>query len=84
VKFARWLRTISEQQLMVAAERKMAAKYGLPEPPRPRGVNIFWQRVYAPAFYLIPYPLRSRIAGALPGSHRRTWTPQTPPRGPAV
>ena len=42
MSFARWLRATSEHYLMVAAQQKMAAKYGVTPPPRPRGAEVFW------------------------------------------
>jgi hypothetical protein len=82
--FARWLRETSEQQLMIAAQRKMARRYGAPPPSPPHGIDLFWQRVYAPAFYVLPYPVRAKIASRMPGSHRRTWHQPAQGRGPAV
>ncbi len=82
--FTRWLRARSEEQLLVAAQRRVALAHGLQAPPPPRGIDVFWQRVYAPLFYRLPYPVRALVANRLPGSHRKTW--HTPPQasGPAV
>ena len=81
--FTRWLRSTSEHHLLVVAQAKVARANGL-VPPRPRGGDIFWQKVYAPVFYLLPFSLRTKVADALPGSHRQTW--HTPPqvKGPAI
>lgn len=78
------MRARSEEQLLIAAQRRMAQAHGLPTPPPPRGLDVFWQRVYAPLFYRLPYAVRARVANAMPGSHRKTW--HTPPQagGPAV
>lgn len=84
MSFARWLRATSEHYLMVAAQEEMAAKYGVPQPPRARGADVFWLRVYVPAYQALPWPLRSAVMRRLPGSHRRTWTKPQRPRGPAV
>lgn len=81
--FARWLRSTSEHHLLVVAQAKVARKNGL-VPPKPHGVDIFWQRVYAPVFYALPYALRARVANAMPGSHRQTWHPPQQHQGPAV
>lgn len=81
--FSRWLRSTSEHHLMVAAQAQVARRNGL-VPPRPRGVEVFWQRVYAPVFHALPYALRAKVAGAMPGSHRRTWHPPPRAQGPAV
>lgn len=84
MSFARWLRARSEQQLMAAAERQVAVRHGLPAPPPPRGVDVFWQRVYVPAYNRLPWRLRAVVMKALPGSHRRTWHRPEEAQGPAV
>ncbi len=83
-RFPRWLRAVSEQQLLLAAQRTVAVRYGRTPPPAPRGRNVFWQRVYAPLFYRLPYPVRAKVANRLPGSHRRTWHQPQRAQGPAV
>lgn len=80
----RWVRARSEEQLLVAAQRRVARAHGLPPPPPPRGADVFWQRVYAPLFYRLPYPVRAFVANRLPGSHRRTWHAPAQASGPAV
>jgi hypothetical protein len=80
--FSRWLRATSEHYLMIAAQRQLAAKYGLPPPPRPRGADIFWLQCYVPAYRAVPWRLRSAIMRRLPGSHRMTWTTGIRPHGP--
>lgn len=82
--FSRWLRATSEHHLMVAAQEKIAARYGVPPPRRPRGAEIFWRRVYVPAYRAIPWNVRVVIIRRMPGSHRRKWTKQHRPYGPAV
>ncbi len=72
--FARWLRATSEHYLMVAAQQKMAVKYQVTPPHRPKGLEWFWLRVYVPAYQAVPWPVRSAIMRRMPGSHRRTWT----------
>ena len=84
MSFARWLRARSEEQLMAAAERQVAVRHGLPAPPPPRGVDVFWQRVYVPAYNRLPWRLRAVVMKALPGSHRRTWHRPEEAQGPAV
>ena len=81
--FPRWVRSTSEHHLLVVAQAKVARRYGL-SAPRPTGVDVLWQRVYAPVFYLLPFALRTKVADAMPGSHKQTW--HTPPqaKGPAV
>ena len=63
--FARWLRASSEHYLMVAAQQKMAAKYqvyGITPPPRPRGAEWFWLRVYVPAYQAVPWPAQATVS----------------------
>jgi len=50
----------------------------------PRGVDVFWQRVYVPAYNRLPWRLRAVVMKALPGSHRRTWHRPEEAQGPAV
>jgi hypothetical protein len=78
--FSRWLRATSEHYLMIAAQQKIGAKYGVALPPRPRGREIFWLRVYVPAYRAVPWPVRSAIVRRLPGSHRMIWTRTQHPR----
>ena len=82
--FSRWLRATSERYLMIAAQRDIAAKYGVPPPRRPRGAEIFWLRVYVPAYRAVPWRLRSAIMRRMPGSHRMTWTASQRHRGHAT
>ena len=84
MSFARWLRAESEHQLMAAAERRIAERHGLAAPPPPRGLDVFWQRVYVPAYNLLPWRLRTVVMKAMPGSHRRTWHRPEEAQGPAV
>ena len=81
--FPQWLRSTSEHHLLVVAQAKIARLNGLTA-PTPQGADIFWQKVYAPVFYLLPYPLRAKVADALPGSHKQTWHPSEQAKGPAV
>jgi hypothetical protein len=80
MSFSRWLRATSERYLMIAAQRDIAAKYGTPPPRPPRGVEIFWLRVYVPAYRAVPWRVRSAIMRRMPGSHRMTWTAGNPRR----
>ena len=83
MSFARWLRATSEHYLMIAAQEKVAARYGVTPPPKPRGREIFWLRVYVPLYRAVPWPVRSAIMRRMPGSHRMAWAKAQPPRGPA-
>ena len=82
--FARRLREVSERQLMVAAQRDVAGRYGTNPPLPPRGVDRFWQQVYCPTYHRLPWKLRSTVMRAMPGSHRRTWHQSEQGSGPAV
>jgi hypothetical protein len=82
--FSRWLRATSERYLMIAAQQDIAAKYGVPPPRRARGAEIFWLRVYVPAYRAVPWRLRSAIMRRMPGSHRMTWTASQRQRGHAT
>lgn len=81
--FSRWLRSTSEHHLLIAAQAQVARRNGL-VPPKPHGAAVFWQKVYAPVFHALPYALRAKVAGTLPGSHRRTWHAPPKAQGPAV
>ena len=82
--FARKLREVSERQLMTAAQREIARRYGTTPPLRPRGAGRFWQQVYVPAYHRLPWKLRSTVMRAMPGSHQRTWHAPEQGSGPAV
>ncbi len=73
--FTHWLRQSSEHYLMVDAQRQMAARYGLPAPPPPKGWrDQFWLGVFTPVYRRLPWRLRRMTIQLIPGSHRRTWT----------
>ena len=84
MSFSRWLRATSEHYLMADAQAKVAAKYHVTPPRRPRGMDVFWLRVYVPVYRALPWPVRSAVMQRLPGSHRMTWTKEERPRGPAI
>ena len=74
---------------MVAAQEKIAAKYGVAPPPPPRGTEVFWRRVYVPVYRAVPWPVRSFLIRRMPGSHRMAWAKpsfreEPRPRGPAI
>ena len=82
---SRWLRTNSEQYLLLDAQARVAAAQGRPGPPRPRGAKeVFWLRVFAPTYRRLPWKVRSAVIQAMPGSHRQTWTTPTQRRNPAI
>ncbi|WP_110207108.1 hypothetical protein [Nocardioides daejeonensis] len=82
--FTRWVRSTSEHYLMIDAQDKVARRLGTTRPAPPRGVEIFWRRIYVPLFYLLPAGLRNAIIAKMPGSHQKRWVKQAPLRGPAV
>ena len=86
MSFARWLRSNSEHYLAIDAQRRIGARYGARTPRGARGLRErFWMHVFTPAYRLLPWGLRRRVIGALPGSHRRDWPVRSGrPRGPAV
>lgn len=80
---ARWVRSVSERQLLAHAQAVVGRRYGVATPP-PTGLDALWQKVYAPIYHRLPWPLRARVMRLMPGSHRRRWTPRPPSGGPAV
>jgi hypothetical protein len=83
--FSGWLRANAEHYLLVDAHRRLAARDGSGAPRPPKGVKeLFWLKIFAPLYTLLPWPLRHRIMRAMPGSHRKTWAPPPAPGGPAV
>ena len=86
LRASRWLRHNSEHYLLLDAQTRMAAVYGRPGPPPPRGATeIFWRKVFAPAYRHLPWKVRSTMIQRMPGSHRRDWSSSvTSTRGPAV
>ena len=82
---ARWLRENAEHYLLVDAQQRVGRRLGYP-PPRPQGSlkDLFWLRVFAPVYRLLPWSVRRPIMQAMPGSHRKRWTYPRPPAGPAV
>jgi hypothetical protein len=83
--FSRWLRTHSEHYLLIGAQERVGRRYGARVPRRPRGPEeLFWRRVFAPIYRVLPWKLRHRIMLTMPGSHRQLWAPPPRSRGPAV
>ncbi len=74
---ASWLRTNAERYLMVAAEADVAKRQGHRGPTRPSDpLGLFFLLVFVPVYRAIPWKVRSRMITAMPGSHRKTWTPR--------
>jgi hypothetical protein len=85
MSFSRWLRRNSEHYLLIAAQERVARQYGARRPRKPHGLaETFWLRIFAPIYRVLPWSLRHRLMRAMPGSHRRTWTPPHKPHGSAV
>lgn len=84
MSFTRWVRSVSEKQLLTAAQTVVAKRYGVAPPPRPVGTDVFWQKVYAPVYHWLPWKLRARLMTQMPGSHRQKWTRRAPSGGPAI
>ncbi len=83
--FTRWVRSVSEKHLMVAAQNTVADRYGTPRPHVGRGPSVlFWQKVYVPLYHRLPARLRDAVVQRMPGSHRQQWTASPRARGPAV
>lgn len=83
--FFGWLRHNAEHYLLVDAHRRLAVRLGTPAPRPPKGPKeIFWLKVFAPTYALLPWPVRQRIMKAMPGSHRKTWAAPPALHGPAV
>jgi hypothetical protein len=79
VSFFRWLRSHAEHYLLIDAQRQIARQHGALAPRSPHGVaEFFWLKIFAPAYRVLPWPLRHKIMLAMPGSHRRSWAP--PPK----
>jgi hypothetical protein len=84
--FNAWLRTNAEHYLLVASQKKVAARYRRPVQLPDEGVKgQFFLRVFVPVYRLLPWRFRSFVLQRLPGSHRQTWHPrERKPLGPAI
>jgi len=80
----RWVRSVSEKHLMIAAQNTVADRYGTPRPHTVTGADLFWQKLYVPLFHRLPAGLRDGVVQRMPGSHRQHWTPTPRAQGPAV
>jgi hypothetical protein len=79
-RFGAWLRSNSERYLLEAAQRDIAHRYlDDARQPGPAEGAFFWRRVFVPAYRRVPWRVRKRVIGMLPGSHRKTWTGRSPP-----
>lgn len=81
--FTRWVRSVSQRELMTAAKTKVARRSGL-QARSPEGTDVFWQKVYVPVYYRLPIALRDKVVATMPGSHRRTWHTPAQVSGPAA
>jgi hypothetical protein len=85
MSFSRWLRRNSERYLMIAAHEQVARRHRRRVPRPPRGLKeLFWLRLFVPAYRALPWSLRCRIMQSMPGSHRQQWVAPPRPRNPAV
>lgn len=77
------VRLNSQKYLLEAAQEPLARRYlGRPGPVSPPGLQVFfWKRIFVPLYRLLPWEWRRAIILAMPGSHRRGWTPD--PRAPS-
>ena len=66
------------------SDRKIGRRLGMRRPLPPKGVEIFWRRIYVPLFHRLPPRLRDSVIARMPGSHQKEWKRQPPSRGPAV
>ena len=84
--FAQWLRSNSEHYLAIDAQRRVGSRYGARMPEKASSLREhFWMNVFTPVYRLLPWGLRRRVIGALPGSHRRAWPIRSGrPQGPAI
>jgi hypothetical protein len=84
--FTSWLRESSEHHLLLAAQTRMADKYGTRPPPKERGAQAtFFRVLFVPIYRRLPWRLRSTVIESIPGSHRQTWTPrERHTRSPAI
>lgn len=82
--FFAWVRRTSEHYLMIDAQDKVAKRLGVTRPRSPRGVEVFWRRVYVPIFHLLPERVRNAMIARMPGSHRHRWPVEPELRGPAI
>lgn len=85
MSFSQWLRSNSEHYLLIGAQDRIAKQHGARAPRKPHGfAEIFWLRIFVPIYRILPWSLRHRVMRAMPGSHRRTWTPPPEPHGSAL
>jgi hypothetical protein len=85
MSFPQWLRANSEHYLLLDAQARAAAKYGLAAPPPPaRTRELFWRKVFVPVYRLLPWSVRRFTIGIMPGSHRQEWSPPPQRHNPAV
>jgi hypothetical protein len=84
--FNAWLRTNAEHYLLVASQKKVAARHRRPVPLPKEGLKgQFFLHVFVPVYRLLPWRFRSAVLQRLPGSHRQTWHPrERKPLGPAI
>jgi len=82
VTFSTWLRSNAQHYLLQDAHVRIARRHGIAPPPV-RG-HWFWTKMFVPIYRALPWAVRRRVMVQMPGSHRKQWTPQTSPEGPAI
>jgi hypothetical protein len=77
MRFFAWLRRNSEHYLLVAAQGRIATRYGARQPAPPHGfTDRFFLSLFVPIYRRLPWSLRSAVIRSMPGSHRQQWTPR--------
>ena len=80
--FFGWLRHNAEHYLLVDSQKQMAERHGTVAPRSPKGAkDVFWMKIFAPIYAVLPWSLRSTIMKSMPGSHRKTWASPATPQG---
>lgn len=75
MKFFIWLRSNSEKYLLEAVQKDLAATVGRSGPVTRMTPNaVFFKYLFVPIYRKLPWPLRHKIMGAMPGSHRQEWS----------
>lgn len=71
---------------MLDAQKEVGRRYGVATPTSARGARSwFFAKVFTPTYHRLPWTVRSGVIRAMPGSHRRKWSPrERKTRPPAV
>ncbi len=83
--FSRWLRSNSEHYLLTDAQRRVADRYALNSPAKPKSLrDRFWLQIFVPIYRVLPWGVRKAVIQILPGSHRKKWPEPEKSREPAI